>query len=373
MLGNIDKATTLMDMQNLKRLAVAVLISALLHWLLLDSFNWQLASSALVHDEIDVVLIPPLIAPAGNASEPSAEKLTQAKPSKLKPTSKITSNKTAQPTHQSTPSPDPIGGDVQNSLVAAPEVSGDNAIHQAEVGLDSKSSTESVAQTGDPKLADSGVVEQLQPPPTQIDMLFDVLHKGKIGEAEVHFVNSTDGHYRLTSERRATGVAAFFVKSKDIEVSEGLVTARGLSPTSFTHQFGKNGQKVHHADFDWATTQLSMQNNGVSNSVTLPQGTQDMLSFMFQFIYVPPLTEMQVFITNGRKLNQYAYRFEGEEEIETSLGKVRTLHIAKNSNESEGKLDLWLGVDYHYLPMKIRKIDKDDKVYEQVITSLKAK
>jgi hypothetical protein len=366
----------LIDWQNLKRLALAMLFSVLLHLLLLDRFDWRLIGLNALSDTLDdirVELVSPPPAPVMVRPQPVSKMTVQDAPRRNASTVR--------------PSPPPaISDNVENNAVLP--MASDNPLVQMATQADSglaaseqvsdnapvnQHATE-LAEVLKPDDEPTGLTpEQLNQLPTQIDMLFDVLRNGKIGEANVHFRRSTDGHYLLTSERQATGLAAAFVKARDIEKSEGLVTRTGLNPTSFTHQFGKDGNKQHQASFDWAAAKLTLQENTASSVVDLPAGTQDMLSFMYQFMFVPPLTEMQIIVTNGRKVNHYPYRFEGEEDIQTGLGKVKTLHIAKSSNEGEGKLELWLGIDYHYLPMKIRKIDKDDKVYEQVINTLAAK
>ena len=367
----LSSLSGLIDWQNLKRLALAMLFSVLLHLLMLDHFDWRLIGlngSGDTHDDIRVELISPPPEPRVVVAKPVTEKSAHATASKPKSTPRPS---------QPTATPDAV---VNNEASPAPS---DNPLVQIapKTGIDLAAPDQATEQK--PELPEQAAPHEEEPPgltaeqlnqlPTQIDMLFDVLRNGKIGEAEVHFRRSTDGHYRLTSDRHATGIAAAFVKAKDIEKSEGMITSTGLNPNNFTHQFGKDGNKLHHADFDWVSAKLTLQENAASSVVDLPAGTQDMLSFMYQFMFVPPLTEMQITVTNGRKLNQYPYRFEGEEEIDTGLGKVKTLHIIKSSNEGEGKLELWLGIDYHYLPMKIRKIDKDDKVYEQVINTLAAK
>lgn len=365
----LSSLSRLIDWQNLKRLALAVLFSVLLHLLLLDHFDWRLIGlngPDDTHDDIRVELVSPPSKPSVVVAKPAADRPAHAS---RKPKSILIPS-------QSTAAPDDA---VNNIASPAPA---DNSLVQIapQTGIDLAAPDQAIAQKSQPQAPDAPqneepqglTAEQLNQLPTQIDMLFDILRNGKIGEADVHFRRSTDGHYRLTSERHATGIAAAFVKAKDIEKSEGMISSTGLNPTSFIHQFGKDGNKLHHANFDWVSAKLTLQENATNSVVDLPAGTQDMLSFMYQFMFVPPLTEMQIIVTNGRKLNQYPYRFEGEEQIETGLGKVKTLHITKSSNEGEGKLELWLGIDYHYLPMKIRKIDKDDKVYEQVINTLAA-
>jgi len=87
-------------------------------------------------------------------------------------------------------------------------------------------------------------------------------------------------------------------------------------------------------------------------------------------MFEPPLVKVRLAVTNGKKLSQYTYSFEGESTLSTKIGDMRTLHIAKSSGEGEEKTELWLAPDYHYLPVKIRKTEKDGKLYEQIVTRL---
>jgi hypothetical protein len=105
--------------------------------------------------------------------------------------------------------------------------------------------------------------------------------------------------------------------------------------------------------------------------VDLPEGTQDLLSFMYQFMFVAPLQNMQISVTNGKKLGIYDYSFEGEEMVQTRIGNLNTFHILRRSAEGDDKTELWLALDYQHVPVKIRKTEKEGKVYELLITSLK--
>jgi hypothetical protein len=50
------------------------------------------------------------------------------------------------------------------------------------------------------------------------------------------------------------------------------------------------------------------------------------------------------------------------------MGALRTWHIAKSAADGDEKTELWLAVDYRYLPVKIRQTDKDGTVTEQIAT-----
>ena len=77
---------------------------------------------------------------------------------------------------------------------------------------------------------------------------------------------------------------------------------------------------------------------------------------------------MQLNITNGKNLREYDYAFEGEENLKSSFGELKTYHIAHTGTDTDEKLELWLAVDYQNIPVKIRKIEKDGKMYEFTVT-----
>ena len=50
---------------------------------------------------------------------------------------------------------------------------------------------------------------------------------------------------------------------------------------------------------------------------------------------------------------------------------MKTLHLTKLHLPGEDGTEIWLGMDYHYLPVKIRQIDKKGDSAEQVITEIR--
>ena len=113
-----------------------------------------------------------------------------------------------------------------------------------------------------------------------------------------------------------------------------------------------------------------MQNGKKTKTAPLVEGTQDLLSFMYQFMFVPPLEQMQLSIASGKKLGTYDYGFEGEETLSTKMGDLSTVHIFTSRGDSDEKTELWLALDYYYLPVKVRQTEKDGSVIEQIATRI---
>ncbi|OIQ86560.1 hypothetical protein GALL_315890 [mine drainage metagenome] len=176
--------------------------------------------------------------------------------------------------------------------------------------------------------------------------------------------------YQLKSLIQGDGLLALFIPDL-LQTSDGFVTSAGLQPQHYLYQFGNRKNKTFSADFNWEHRKLQLNSSTGTSEVALVDGTQDLLSFMYQFMFIPPLENMHLNITNGKKLGSYDYSFEGEETITTEMGSLSTLHIIRTTSEGDEKTELWLALDYQYVPVKIRKTEKEDKVYELLATSLK--
>jgi Protein of unknown function (DUF3108) len=191
------------------------------------------------------------------------------------------------------------------------------------------------------------------------------------GKATITY-NLVDKQYRLKSLMQARGLAALVI-SDLLQTSEGVLTKSGLQPNSYIYLYGDNTDKIRSANFDWQTKKVTLKTSKGTKIEELPEGTQDLLSFMYQFMHVAPLQTMQIPIATGKKLAIYDYSFEGEENINIKLGELNTIHIVHSGNSDEEKTELWLAIDYQYVPVKIRKIEKNGKVYELVATRIQTK
>lgn len=206
-----------------------------------------------------------------------------------------------------------------------------------------------------------------------VETEFDILRGidgTKIGQTKIHYQSRDDGTYVIESDSEAKGLASLFISGKLIQRSEGSVTENGLQPTSFLYQYDSSS-KLQRASFDWENRRLTLETGKGTQTMRLPRDAQDLISFMYQFMFVPPLQEMQLNITNGKRLKAYGYSFVGEEDLSTKIGIVRAMHLENINDDGDEKNEIWLAVDSRFLPVKIRKTEKDGSVIEQVVTNIK--
>ena len=207
--------------------------------------------------------------------------------------------------------------------------------------------------------------------PAQLVAVYHVTRNGQPFADVTETFRQDGGRYSIESVM--TGIGAYGLFGKRRLFSEGEVTADGLRPGHFEQQQGSSAKKAISADFDWAGKTLAMKAKGQSTTEPLEAGLQDMASYAWQFMFVPPAgEEVSLPVTTGRKQRLYRYRVaERDDLVETAAGKFRTVHLV-NARESGEEKELWLGIEAHYLPVRIRMQDEGGFKLEQVLTSLHA-
>ncbi|MES1989282.1 MAG: DUF3108 domain-containing protein [Pseudomonadota bacterium] len=341
-----------------RRLALALGLSLLLHLFLIGKFSFNLPNLNEQHDLIEARLLLPkaLPSPVQNPHEVIKPVEKQVEPNKpLEQTEEEPVEPLASPNQQSEP---PLETPIDNIASVEPPEAAQSIIEpQEEAGLVAK------------------------PKPYQyIESEFDVYtdkedepNRSIAGSARVIYQRMPNGEqYQIKSLIQARGLVSLVIPDL-LQTSDGYFDELGLQPAHYLYQFGNKKDKTFSADFNWRSKKLTLHSQKGDQTFDLKDGTQDLLSFMYQFMFVPPLQNMQLSITNGKKLGVYDYTFEGEETINTKLGNIKTIHISRMAPEGEKKTELWLALDYQHVPVKIRETSGDSKMYELVITSFDAR
>lgn len=186
---------------------------------------------------------------------------------------------------------------------------------------------------------------------------------------------SDGASYRIVSDTKPIGLAALLQRQPLRFSSTGQVVRDGLHPSQFEARRAANDAPQVSAEFDWSQGHLVLKHSGRSESMSLPAGTQDRLSVMYQFMYLPAerLRQLDFPMTNGRKLDRYRYRGTPEIEIDTGLGRLKTLHLVKQREPGETVSEVWLSPQHYNFPVKLLVVERDGVRFEQVIQSLEVR
>ncbi|MFP5410596.1 MAG: DUF3108 domain-containing protein [Gammaproteobacteria bacterium] len=203
--------------------------------------------------------------------------------------------------------------------------------------------------------------------PPRIDMRFEVRYGIARGEQTLVWVSEGET-YTVTSVAAATGLAGIFYSGRFVQTSQGRLTPRGLVPELFWDQ---RGDRRSSARFDAVNGMLTYSPaRGAPRRFAFRDGAQDTLSLFFQLaLTAPPEATAVHQVFNGRRVRDYAYAVRGETRLDTALGPLRTLHLARMADD-DGRFEVWLAVDRHYLPVRVLRTDDKGNEVELSVASI---
>lgn len=211
------------------------------------------------------------------------------------------------------------------------------------------------------------VQAQPTPIPQKIHLEYEVTRDGKPFATVTEDFHQTENQYHITSVTKGLGVYALLGERK--LSSHGEVTRDGLKPHRFELHQGNNAKKSLMTDFNWTNNTLNMQIKGETKTLPLEAGTQDLLSYAYQWMWMNllPKDSVTMTLTTGKKINQYHYQVQAETvTIHHADTSYNTLHLTPTI--TEGKR-IWLGVAQHHLPVRIVWLDENNASIEQTLTS----
>jgi len=178
--------------------------------------------------------------------------------------------------------------------------------------------------------------------------------------------------YVISGEAEAVGFFTLFLEGRILQETRGRITEAGLRPERFVET--KPGSPPEGLEFDWSAGKVTFDKGGDKRVDDLKDNTVDWLSMIFQLAARPPRSQdfdMRVF--TQRRMYEFRLRVMGEEEIEIPIGKVRALHLRHVNPAQTEFVDVWLGVDYHYMPVKMRyPVARNRLMVEQTATRIVA-
>jgi hypothetical protein len=208
--------------------------------------------------------------------------------------------------------------------------------------------------------------------PSSVQATYDIF-KGslKIGQVEETFTREKD-HYTISSATRAVGLLAIFKPGRIVFNSSGLIDSKGLLPLHFSDLREGEEHRNRSAEFDWDARQLTVIHDGQRLPATLPEGTQDRISAMYQFMFLSleKAEALNFYMTNGNKLDIYSYRITPDQSVTVPLGTFKALYLASVPEAGTSRTEIWLAVERSNFPCKIVVTEPDGGRMTQVLTAL---
>lgn len=206
--------------------------------------------------------------------------------------------------------------------------------------------------------------------PGSMSINYDIYKGGlKIGQIVETYTRDKD-RYALTSTTRAVGLLAIFQPGRIIITSNGLINSRGLQPLHFRDRRESDETRERRADFDWSAKRLTLTEHGQKRILPLPDGTQDRLSAMYQFMFLSlaDTDKLDFNMTNSGKLDIYNYRITHGQSVTVPLGTFKALYVASVPEPRTNRTEIWLAEDHANFPFKMVITDPDGGKLSQELT-----
>jgi hypothetical protein len=191
------------------------------------------------------------------------------------------------------------------------------------------------------------------------------------GEAQLTWTYRDDS-YRIAFE---AGIRIVFTRvNLAVLTSEGAVAATGFAPVKMTEK--RRGRALTATHFDWQHDKITF--SASQKTVPLLAGAQDKASVPLQLAAIargdPAQLDGDIDIQVGEDRDAVPFRFVvvGQEEIDTKLGRLQTVHLSRPPKEGSyrSRLDVWLAPAKGWYPVQIRNTEANGAVTTQTVNNI---
>jgi hypothetical protein len=201
--------------------------------------------------------------------------------------------------------------------------------------------------------------------PKKVTLEYELKRDGQLFANVTERFTQDGKQYAIESVTQGIGIYAL-LGERSLK-SNGVVTKQGLQPLHFESLQSKRPKKALINDFDWESHVLTMQIKGLKQDQVLQDGTQDLLSIMYQFMFQPPLKAIfSTPLTIGKKLSVTTYHVTTKTQVQkTKAGNFKVVTLTEK-DEDEPKI-IYLAKDHYYLPIKVVMYDDGAKFEQELI------
>ncbi len=203
--------------------------------------------------------------------------------------------------------------------------------------------------------------ERIRNLPAQVEIVYEL--KGMLSGRQTHTWQRTGDRYNLEAVAQATGLTSLFIGGKLIQKSSGRIGSLGLMPDRYEilRPNGKNETLEFHYDDNLIEASRSDSKRGTrTQQLPMLPGTQDPLSSIYQLAMAARDGKDGIIVAaSSKKVQGFPYRMLGSETLKTPMGEIKTLHVMRAGESGKGDTHLWLALEKHALPMRVRYADDD--------------
>lgn len=192
-----------------------------------------------------------------------------------------------------------------------------------------------------------------------------------LGKSERSLAVNGEGNYVYSSNTYATGLIAWFVKDKIKEHSVWRLEGNHLRPLEYVYsREGGSKTRMIKLAFDWSHHSVVNTVDGDPWHMEIPADAQDKLVYQLSIMYdlLRGRKDLEYQIADGGELKDYAFEIQGEEVLNTPMGKIKTVRIQRIGDRRD--TTVWCAPQFSFLPVRLEQQDTDGAELAMQLTSV---
>ena len=193
-----------------------------------------------------------------------------------------------------------------------------------------------------------------------------------LGTSTRSLSTAKDGTFIYSSTTQATGIIAWFVKDHIDEYSKRIFDGKHIRPLQYVYnRHGGSKTREVKLHFDWQHNTVANTIDGDPWRMEIPPNAQDKLVYQLAIMYdlMNGKKDLDYKIADGGKLKDYAFEIQGEEVLNTALGRLKTVRIQRIGDKRD--TTVWCAPQLSYLPVRLEQQDTDGAELTMQLTSVK--
>jgi Protein of unknown function (DUF3108) len=218
----------------------------------------------------------------------------------------------------------------------------------------------------------AGPKGSMETPLPMFNAVYSLKRNGIIlGTSTRSLANNEDGTYTYTSNTHATGIISWFVRDQIDEYSKWTFNGEQIRPMEYVYdRHGGIKSRNVNLKFDWQNLTVTNTIDGDAWHMSIPSDAQDKLVYQLAIMYdlSKGKKALEYKIADGGKLKDYSFEIDGEEFLNTTLGKLKTLRIQRIGDKRD--TTVWCAPELSFLPVRLEQQDTDGSHLSMQITAL---
>ena len=205
--------------------------------------------------------------------------------------------------------------------------------------------------------------------PSPFKAIYKADYKGMpvsaVGIRELKLIE--DNKYILSSSAKS-----FFATVAEHSIFR--VEEQKIQPIEYQYKrsgIGKNRKVI--LNFDWQSQ--TVEDKADAWEMDVSDGVLDKLLYQFKMRQDlqdavelnQPWPELSYQIADDARLKTYIFKITGEEDIDTPIGKIKTVKTLRIRKNSDRTTTFWLAPDYEFMLIRLKQVEKNGKGFELLL------